>query len=850
MTTGAGDTSQFAVQYPAAGGRLRLFTGPDGSTVRSANAPNGQQTETWPDGSVMTTTLSPDSRFGLQSPIVTSEQRQLPSGLSLTTSSSRSVVLSVPGDPLSLSSQTDTWTVNGQTSTRLFDRLQMRWTFQTPTGRQATAAVNSTGRPTLLQVGTFAPLQLSYDTAGRLISATRGSGTGQRTVAFNYGADGRLQTLIDPLQRTFSFVWDAAGRLRSRTLPDGRIVGFSYDADGNLTSVTPPGRPFHAFAFTPVNLEQSYTAPDLGSGPSATTYGYDLDRRLTKITRPDGSTIVLAYRQGRLASLNYPEGTISLTYDPGTSLLQTVSGPGAEVLAYTSDGPLPIKTSWSGPVSGSIERSFNQDLRLSSQTVNGQLGVAFQYDNDGLLTQAGSFSVSRDPSSGLVTGTSLGAVTTSETQDDLGELSSSSAAYAGSEILRADFTRDAAGRIARDVETILGSANIYDYTYDTVGRLTDVALNGAPLSHYAYDTNSNRVAAVEGSVTTTAAYDSQDRLLQWGDVTYAYSTSGDLASKTQNGSTIAYTYDALGNLLTVIDASGIKTEYIVDGQNRRVGKKVNGALVQGFLWQDRLKIAAELDGAGNIVSRFIFATHVNVPDYMINNGIVYRILTDHLGSPRLVVNVSSGEIAQRMDYDAWGAVLQDTNPGFQPFGFRGGLYDTRTGLIRFGARDYEPGTGRWTAKDPILFAGGSTDLYGYAADDPVNLTDPEGLIPPPPSNWPLPPGWNSSWGWQYPEGNSPASPRWFDPEGGEWRWHAPDKWHQDGHWDHNPWDRWNSPWQNVPHKPCPLPEPSPEPVPWWQSLPDLVPDPLPIILNPCFFIPSLCLGTGTGAVEA
>jgi hypothetical protein len=35
--------------------------------------------------------------------------------------------------------------------------------------------------------------------------------------------------------------------------------------------------------------------------------------------------------------------------------------------------------------------------------------------------------------------------------------------------------------------------------------------------------------------------------------------------------------------------------------------------------------------------------------------------------------------------------------------------------------------GRWTAKDPILFAGGDTDLYGYCLNDPVNLVDPEGL---------------------------------------------------------------------------------------------------------------------------
>src|SRR5262249_47493035 len=79
------------------------------------------------------------------------------------------------------------------------------------------------------------------------------------------------------------------------------------------------------------------------------------------------------------------------------------------------------------------------------------------------------------------------------------------------------------------------------------------------------------------------------------------------------------------------------------------------------------------------------------------------------------------------DYDAFGQVLVDTNPGFQPFGFAGGLYDQDTKLTRFGARDYDPATGRWTAKDPILFGGGDTNLYGYVLNDPLNLIDLYGL---------------------------------------------------------------------------------------------------------------------------
>jgi len=113
---------------------------------------------------------------------------------------------------------------------------------------------------------------------------------------------------------------------------------------------------------------------------------------------------------------------------------------------------------------------------------------------------------------------------------------------------------------------------------------------------------------------------------------------------------------------------------------------------------------------------------------MQKGGQTYRIISDHLGSPRLIVNSSSGAIAQQLSYDEFGNVTQDSNPGFQPFGFAGGLYDQHTKLTRFGARDYDAQTGRWTAKDPIDFNGVDTNLYAYTFDDPVNFIDPPGLL--------------------------------------------------------------------------------------------------------------------------
>jgi RHS repeat-associated protein len=105
----------------------------------------------------------------------------------------------------------------------------------------------------------------------------------------------------------------------------------------------------------------------------------------------------------------------------------------------------------------------------------------------------------------------------------------------------------------------------------------------------------------------------------------------------------------------------------------------------------------------------------------------YQLVKDHLGSVRYVVDTTTGVVAQELDYDAWGRVLVDTNPGLQPFGFAGGLYDADTGLVRFGAREYSPEIGRWTAKDPIGFDGGDTNIYAYVGNDPVNRGDATGL---------------------------------------------------------------------------------------------------------------------------
>lgn len=163
--------------------------------------------------------------------------------------------------------------------------------------------------------------------------------------------------------------------------------------------------------------------------------------------------------------------------------------------------------------------------------------------------------------------------------------------------------------------------------------------------------------------------------------------------------------------------------------SRRIEKRVDGSRQKAWLWNDLLRPIAELDSDNIVTARFVYAAGGNVPVYLAKSTNTFRLITDHTGTVRLVLKTQTGEVVQRLDYDEFGRVILDTNPGFQPFGFAGGIYDPDTSLVRFSARDYDPHTGQWTSADPLVFEGQDSNLYGYVRSDPVNYIDSEGLAP-------------------------------------------------------------------------------------------------------------------------
>ena len=187
-----------------------------------------------------------------------------------------------------------------------------------------------------------------------------------------------------------------------------------------------------------------------------------------------------------------------------------------------------------------------------------------------------------------------------------------------------------------------------------------------------------------------------------------------------------YFYSSRGELLTVILPDGKRIDYFCDPLGRRIAKKVNGVVVEKYLWQGLTRLLAVYNGNNSLMMRFEYADE-RMPVAMKMGSATYYLNYDQVGSLRLVAD-GSGNVVKRISCDSFGNILEDTNPSFTiPFGFAGGLHDRDTGLVRFGYRDYDPEVGRWTAKDPIGFAGGDTDLYGYVLSNPIYWIDPTGL---------------------------------------------------------------------------------------------------------------------------
>ena len=171
---------------------------------------------------------------------------------------------------------------------------------------------------------------------------------------------------------------------------------------------------------------------------------------------------------------------------------------------------------------------------------------------------------------------------------------------------------------------------------------------------------------------------------------------------------ITYTYDSMNRRVARTDENGT-TQYLYGNPNHpfqlTAVRSPSGSLSRYHYDDFGLLFALERD----------------------NNW--YYITTDQLGTPRVVCD-ANGTLVKVLEYDSFGQVIADCYPEFElHISFAGGLIDVETELVRFGFRDYDAVAGKWTAKDPINFAGEDGNMYRYVGNASVNYTDATGLNP-------------------------------------------------------------------------------------------------------------------------
>nr|WP_320190299.1 RHS repeat-associated core domain-containing protein [uncultured Desulfobacter sp.] len=374
-------------------------------------------------------------------------------------------------------------------------------------------------------------------------------------------------------------------------------------------------------------------------------------------------------------------------------------------------------------------RKCNNDFRPTAMTYAGGT-ENLDYDADGLLTSSSRFSISRNIGNGLPESVSDGTFSLTRSFNGYGETSGYNFSISGNNTFSLALTRNDGSRITHKTESIEGTSSGTAYTYDDRGQLLTVTTDGTLVEEYRYDNNGNRtyeMNRLRDISGKTFSYSNEDHIISAGTVQYTFDPDDRLSSRTDGLETTEYAYSSTGELMQVTLPDGTAITYTNDPLGRRIARAVNGSVKERYLWSGLTTLLAVYDGSATLYQRFIYADD-RMPYAMKMNGSTYYLIYDQVGSLRLVTD-SAGNSVKRIDYDTFGNVISDSDESLTvPFGFAGGLHDRATTLVRFGHRDYMPEIGKWTAKDPILFAGGDTNLYGYVLNDPVNLIDPLGLF--------------------------------------------------------------------------------------------------------------------------
>jgi RHS repeat-associated protein len=160
--------------------------------------------------------------------------------------------------------------------------------------------------------------------------------------------------------------------------------------------------------------------------------------------------------------------------------------------------------------------------------------------------------------------------------------------------------------------------------------------------------------------------------------------------------------------------------YAYDGDGLRMSKTVSG-ITSRFSWDVAEGLPLLLvDGT----TSYVYGPSGLPLEQVGPSGTLYYY-QDQLGDTRALAT-SAGTVTATYTYDSYGRLTGSTGSAPNPFGYAGQYKDAESGLIYLRARYYDPTTGQFLSRDPLVAI--TQSAYGYAADNPLDATDPSGLF--------------------------------------------------------------------------------------------------------------------------
>lgn len=541
-----------------------------------------------------------------------------------------------------------------------------------PTGATTALGAYSThagaDQPSSLTTASGKKTSYGHDATGNLTSAqdtTGGSATGAKLQYTYQGDDG---------------VADCGGfdgQRCSATDADNNKTTYHWDSLGNPDKTTPPS-PLGVTTYTYDNLGRPKTVTDGRS--VTTTYTYDNHDRVKTLATSGGSgdlTVAYTYdRDGHLRTQTDASGTITYTYDAlGRESTRTLADGATYTQGYDPAGNLKTYTD----ASGTVTYGYDDANHLTSLKDPAGATTTFTYDNDG----------------NRLTTKLPGSVTQTATWDASDRPSSVKTTTGSSTTVSYTYGYTLAGADTDQIQTRTDkvSGKVISYTYDSQSRL----------DYAEEDSGSTRTASwlycYDKAGNLTGCSGSADSCSDSGLTTYTYNAANQITA--MNGDSSGWSYDKNGNELTGASGLGARTGETYNDFNQLTALTTAGT-THHYTY-------AGTDSSQRLTEN---TTRVDQGPLGISktttDGVSKGIVRDPAGT---LIGMTTDGAAHYYTTSIQGAPSTVTSP-------TGGLYN-------MGARQYDRTTNRFTQVDP---SGKETNAYLYAAGDPVNRTDPTGLL--------------------------------------------------------------------------------------------------------------------------